>query len=187
MKNAFYFTLKALFILYLFFHSHYLGISNKIFQQQNEFCIARRIQAQTGKINTEYSYMRRKALFTYTSYCKCTSFIRIFIRQREPRKLTCRIYESHFLQIFKNVLLTQLLFLYHSGMILQQKQPQQLIITTTGQMPQQQPQQPYEMNKVDFTQQSQPMMSQQPVVNQGSIVCTHRKLLLHREHLSISK
>ena len=114
--------------------------------------------------------MRRKALFTYTSYCKCTSFIRIFIRQREPRKLTCRIYESHFLQIFKNVLFTQLLFLYHSGMILQQKQPQQLIITTTGQIPQQQPQQPYETNKVYFTQQSQPIISQQPVVNQGSIV-----------------
>ena len=54
-------------------------------------------------------------------------------------------------------------------MILQQQQ-HQVVIKTTGQMPQQEPQQPYEMNKVDFTQQSQPMMSQQPMVNQGSVV-----------------
>ena len=55
-------------------------------------------------------------------------------------------------------------------MILQQQQPQQVIFTTTGQMPQQQPQQPHEMNKVDYTQQPQPMISQQTLVNQGSIV-----------------
>ena len=75
-----------------------------------------------------------------------------------------------FLQIFKNVLFPQLFFLYHSGMILQQQQPQQVIITTTGQIPLQQPQQLCEMNKVDYAQLPQPLVSQQPMVNQGSIM-----------------
>ena len=55
-------------------------------------------------------------------------------------------------------------------MILQQQQSQPVIITTTGQMPQQQLQQPCEMNKVGYAQQPQPMVSQQPMVKQGSIM-----------------
>lgn len=59
-------------------------------------------------------------------------------------------------------------FLYHSGMILQPQQLQQVVVTTTGQMPQQQSRQPYQMNKVDYTQEAQPIVSQEPIANQGS-------------------
>ena len=62
------------------------------------------------------------------------------------------------------------MFLYHSGLMLQEQQPQQYIITTTGQMSQQQLEQPYKINNADYDQQTQPMVSQQPMEIQESVM-----------------
>lgn len=62
------------------------------------------------------------------------------------------------------------MFLYHSGLMLQEQQPQQYIITTTGQMSQQQLEQPYKINKADYDQKTQPMVSQQPMEIQESVM-----------------